>query len=121
AQPTRLHVQLADLSKRPSHVRHATWRPIATPHNDHIIRPDQDSTLQTDEEPAALARFTSGLHEIAGPVANHRAANPAEIGNSQLAFVSFFDRHAAFRIYHLGNEFTLVDMNAPGSGHTLEP
>src|SRR5207237_2822669 len=116
-----LYTKLVDLWKLPHDVLNRTWKHIDAPHNDHIIHPPQDSTLQTDEEPAALARFTSRLDEIAGPVANHRAASPAEIGDNQLAFVSFFDCHAAFRIYHLGNEFALVDMDATGSGLALEP
>ena len=80
------HAKLFDLVKFPHHVFYGAGKNVDATDNKHIIHPAQHATLQSQERFAAWAGLVAGLNQIAGAVTNHGAADPAEVGDDQLAF-----------------------------------
>ncbi len=90
--------------------------------DDHIIHPSQDATFEQQKGPAAGTRFIARLHQIAGAVTNHRAADATEIGEHKLALFIVVDRRACWHgIDYFRDKFFFVDMHRLGLELALKP
>jgi len=71
-------------------------------------------SFQQHERPTAGTRLSICLHEIAGPIANDRAAESTEISDDQLALGFRRRRFFGQGIDHFDDKFILVDVDGAG-------